>query len=127
MGMRGDRRWGTTQERGAALFGTAVATAIVSSIAAYAALTIAMSQARQGKVLHERPRTHYAAEAALVVAQERLWRNPNDCAGAPIGGTAQVTQGIDTDGTGGADTFVDLSWTNCGAGRRHVISARVTY
>ena len=114
-------------ERGGGLFGFAVLLALVSSIAAYAVLVVAMSQARQGKVLHERPRVRYAAEAGLVIAQERLWTNPDECTGNPPGSTAGLSQFIDTNGDSGGDTQVDVTWTNCGAGRRHRLSAKVTY
>lgn len=107
-----------TSERGGGLFGLAVIVALVSSIAAYAVLTVAMSQARQGRVLHERARVRYAAEAGLVMLRERLWRNPGYC-----GNSAEQ---IDTNGDGGGDTTVNLSVSNCAAIRRDM-TARVTY
>ena len=106
-------------ERGGGLFGFAVIVALIASIAAYAVLAVALSQARQGTVLRERPRVRYAAEAGLVMLQQRLWRNPGYCAAS--------SEQIDTNGDGGGDTTVELSVSNCGPTNRHQLLARVTY
>ena len=106
-------------ERGTGLFGFAVVLAIVASIAAYAILVIAMSQARQGHVLQEHPRARYAAEAGLVLLRERLLRNPAYCTSS-----SELT---DTNGDGGGDTWINLQVTNCGVTNRHQLISRVAY
>ena len=94
--------------------------AVVSSIAAYGALMVASSQARQGTVLGTRFRARYAAEAGIVIAQAKLWRDPAYC-------PAAAPEPIDTDGNGSADTTVELTVTNCGAGNAHEVRAKVAY
>ena len=124
---KANSRTGLSNSRGLGLLAFAIATAMISSLAAYAALLVSLNQARAGRVLHERPRARYAAEAGLVIAKERLWRNAGDCAGAGLGGTAGVVQQIDTDGDGSGDTSVQIQWTNCGANGQHRITSTVVY
>lgn len=99
----------------------ALATAVISSIAAYAALVVATSQTRYGPLLEHRPPSRYAAEAGLVIAQETLWRDPSYVGGAQM---------LDMDADGTADTTVVISVTPVDPmapqGRRR-IEARVTY
>lgn len=107
-------------ERGA-LLTFALATAVISSIAAYAALVVATSQARQGRVLQQRPSATYAAEAGVVVAREILWRNPT---------YTGETKMLDMNADGVAETQVTITVTPLNPleplGRRR-IEARVIY
>ena len=109
-----------TNERGA-LFGFAIITAVVSSIAAYAALFSATAGARMGAVLRGRPQARYAAESGLVIARERLQRTPTYCGS---------TEPLDTNADGVDDTNVEITVTTCGPGNErapHIVRARVTY
>lgn len=92
--------------------------ALVASAGAYAAVMTAYSQIRTSRLWRERTKARYLAEAALVIAQQRLWLSPGYC-----GGTVQV----DTNGDQVGDTPVAVTVSNCGAGNRHEIRARVTY
>ncbi len=60
-----------TGKRGLAL-AMVIMAALLTTIAAYAILLVATSQAKQGRFNADRTRTRYAAEAALVWAQQRL-------------------------------------------------------
>ena len=57
--------------RGVAL-GIAILVALITGIAAYTVLIVAMSQARQSSFQGVRARARYAAEAALVWANQQL-------------------------------------------------------
>jgi len=63
-------------KRGAAL-GIAIIAALITGIAAYTILIVAMSQARQSGFTGARAKARYAAEAALVWAHQQLSLNPN--------------------------------------------------
>ncbi len=103
-------------ERGG-LLGFALATALISSITIYAVLFSAISQGRQGRFLKERLRAQYVAEAGLVIAKERLWRDPTYA-----GGVVPVT---DTSGLN--STNVTITVTVPDASGRQQISANVVY
>ncbi len=106
------------RNRGAALVAVIV-TALITSIIAFGALLLAMSHAQTSDVQVDRLRAHYAAEAGLVLAQQKLWANPGYCG---------EFWSLDTDGVGGVDpTNVSITVTNCGAGNSHRIQAKVIY
>ena len=109
-------------------------TAVIFSIAAFGALTMAVSRARQANYVSEdRIRARYAAEAGLVWAMQQLWANPatfpNVCCNAGCAGTKQsASWPIDTDGGGPLPaTNVDVAVDNCGPDRLHTLSAKVTF
>ena len=62
-------------ERGLAL-AMVIMAALLAAIAAYAMLLAATSQATQGRFTVDHARTRYAAEAALVWAQQQLLADP---------------------------------------------------
>ena len=59
--------------------GIVVLTTIVFSVAAYAALFSALALRQRGDFYQRHAVASYAAEAGMVWAMQRLWRNPNDC------------------------------------------------
>ena len=126
MAMR-DRR-GTMPQRGAALLGFVIATALLASIGGYALLLGATSQVRQGRVATKRGQARSLAEAGLVTAMQRLFADPSYCPGGDgVGGPVQVdtnNNGLTTDAT---DASVTVIVINCGAGNAHTIRARATY
>ncbi len=102
-----------TNERGAIL-AIVIMAAVVFAIAAFALLTITLSSRKQARDVHQqRVRAHYAAEAGLVWAMQRLWVNPAYC-GSP--GPPQI------DGM-----TVTVTVSNCGAGNVHTLQATVSY
>lgn len=58
--------------KGAAL-GVALMLAVIGGIIAYGALYVAISQAQHARFYQERSKARYVAEAAQVIARERLW------------------------------------------------------
>lgn len=99
------------RERGAVL-GIVMLVALVATIASYAMLEVAVSRARQARFYRDRLPSRYAAEAAIVWAQQQLWTDSLFC-----GGTHTV---------GGVP--VQVTVTNCGGvGNAHVLSAKVIY
>ena len=90
----------------------AVLTAFVCSIAAYLVLFLAVCQARQARFYKNRMRARYAAEAAVVWAQQRLFADPAYCI---ANGDGPVLEGYQT----------KVTVTNCGAGNAHVVRGRV--
>ncbi len=98
-------------ERGAVL-GLALFTALIASFASLAVLQLAISQTQHAKFHHDRTRSRYAAEAGIVYAQQQLLANPGYCG----------TGGLDINGIS-----VDVTVTDCGAGKAHTVSAKVVY
>ncbi|HEX9780400.1 MAG TPA: hypothetical protein VGB20_04220 [bacterium] len=109
-------------ERGAVL-GLMIILAFVAAIVAYGNVMMAISQSRQSQWWHERPPARYAAEAGLVIAQERLWANPNYCASNDV-------VPIDVDGNGSTtdpgDLSVAITVQPCGSPTR-TITTKVVY
>ena len=103
--------------QGAALV-LVVVIALLCAIAAYVVLMAAVSGARMARVYRERTEARHLAEAALVIAMEKLWVNPNYCG---------VSESVDTNSDGTGDTAVPITVTNCGAGNAHTLKATVTY
>ena len=104
-----------------AILAIVIATAFMASIAAYAALLIASSQARQGAFARGRTEARYLAEAGLVIAMQQLAANPAYCG---------ATERVDTnwDGVANAsDPQVVVTVTSCGANNAHTLRATVTY
>ena len=108
-------------QRGLAMLGMVMAIALTASIAAYATLLVATSQARIATVTTVRSQSRYLAEAGLVIATQKLIANPAYCGG---------TERVDTDGDGvvnASDPSVVVTVTSCGAGNTHQITAAVNY
>jgi len=105
--------WG---ERGAVL-GFAIMTAFLASLAAYAMLVIAASQAQHARFHREHASARHAAEAGLVWARERLTR---EFAGGP---TFCGTPGPpDINGMS-----VEVTVSPCPGGWPRTVSSTVTY
>jgi Tfp pilus assembly protein PilX len=128
--MRADRR--PERERGAVLV-IVMISALVAAIVAYAELFVSASQAKHARFYRERTDARYLAEAAIVIAREKLF---NEAAtpfppGCPPGGTQTVTEHVDVNGNGVStdlvDRAVEVTVTNCGAGRLHLVTAKVMY
>jgi len=120
-------------DRGAALLIFVMTTAVLASIGAYATLFTAANQARLGQFSQGRGDARYIAEAGVVIAMERLWRNPNYpnalCATDPPNTPRDTTEYVDINNNGVAsagdgDAVVTVTVTNCGAGRLHKITAQ---
>ena len=110
-------------ERGFALMMVLI-TAVVFTVAAFAALTIAVSGAQQMTVISDdHLRARYSAEAGLVWAMQWLWAHPAEC----FLGSSDFS--IDTDGAGSLPlTWVDIAADPCpGPGVSGTLSAKVTY
>ncbi len=97
-------------QRGGALT-TMMALSAIASIASYAMLINAISNARHTAYHESRTRARYLAEAGVIFANQQLWADPN-YAGGP--------ETID-----GEDVVITV--TNPGAGRQHEINATVQY
>ena len=104
-------------ERGAVL-GIVLLSSLVFSIASLAMLSMATSHTQASRHEADKLRARYAAEAGLVRAMEKLWNDPTYCGEA---------WSIDTNGDGTAETTINITVTNCGAGSNQTISARVSY
>lgn len=76
------RSGGQQGERGAAL-GMVVVIAVCFSIAAFTALILALSRTRTKDFYKRRVVAHYAAEAGLVWAMQRLWVDSSECFHGP--------------------------------------------
>jgi len=105
-----------SRERGAAL-GLVIITAVVFAVAAFAALTMALSRAQVANTIGpERLRSNYAAEAGLVWAMERLWADPTW--GSGVGGPPDLVVPNDMNGDGviapGEGVSVDVQIAACG-------------
>lgn len=108
-------------EQGAALV-VAVLTALLSAIAVYTVMVLALSQARQAQFFRERLVARNAAEAGVVWAQQWLWVHPDDC-GVPDPPPASfdpvpVSVGVDVTDAGGP---------GCTPGSPKTIKATVSY
>ncbi len=117
--------------RGAVL-GITIMTALICGIAAYAVLQASVSEARHTKFMRGRTEARYLAEAAIVIAREKLWNEaampyPPGCTGGAIGTTLSTPEAVDTDGDGVGDINVGVTVTNCGPGNHHAITASHTY
>ena len=99
-------------KRGAVL-AVVVGVAIVAAIAAYAILLMVLAQGRHARFYRERLRARYAAEAGIVWAQQRLWRDPTYC-GSP---GPPAIEGL----------AVTVTISDCTAGSAKVIAAQATY
>jgi len=114
------RSW-TRDERGAAL-GLVIVSALVCSIASYYILRLAVSQSMGANFFQGRIQSRYLAEAALVIATQKLSTDPTWC-----GGPVQ----IDTNGNGALDadepTVQVTVSPPCVAGAQHVLIAKASY
>ncbi len=99
------------RERGMVL-GIAMLAALIATIASYAMLAVAVSRARQARFYRDRLPARYAAEAAVVRAQQRLWTTPGYCGelGLVIGGVT-----------------VDVTVSDCTPGNPKTVSAKAIY
>ena len=116
-----------TTQRGLALLGFVVAMATLASIAAYAILFVATSQARLGQFSRERMSSRNLAEAGLVIAMQKLWVDPNYPTCPTPGTTVTTTETVHTSGVITPDPTVEITVTNCGAGNLHTLRARAAY
>ncbi len=126
-------RW---REQGFVLTAVAVSAFIFSALA-FSTLMVALSHRRLSSTSNEgRLRAYYAAEAGLVWAQQRLWKDPNyplsscittPCPSSCAGSGAADTLSLDTNGDAVRETTVAITVTNCGAGNSHQVKAKVTY
>ena len=99
-------------ERGVAL-GMVIVLALIFAVAAFGVMTMSVSRSQTyGRQTH-RLKAQYAAEAGLVWATQRLWSNQAYC-GVP-----------DPPPVNGMN--IDVTVTNCGAGRTHALTAKVLY
>lgn len=103
-----------SREQGAVL-GLVIVTAAVFMVAAFAALTMALSRAQVANTIGvERLRAAYSAEAGIVWAMQRLWLNPSWASGAGV----DLTVPSDMDGNGviaaGEGLGVDVLYAPCG-------------
>ena len=124
-------RQAVRRARGVALV-TVLVTAVVFSIAAFSALMISLASRQRSQQSSEgRLRAQYADEAGLVYAMQNLWADPNYpkpcCASSCAGQNQSEFLDLDTDGNGSKETQVTITVTNCGAGRNHTLSAKVTF
>ncbi|MBI3324228.1 MAG: hypothetical protein HYZ92_03015 [Candidatus Omnitrophica bacterium] len=105
---------GTGEARSGFALAAVIMMAVIFSVFAYGVLSMVLG-ARQRAQFHEtRLRAKYATEAALVWAQQRLWRNNGECFPGPSNFTID---GI----------VVDVIVTpTCTASNRQ-LSARVSY
>ena len=104
-------RCSVRNERGVAGLITAVVTALIFALAAFAVLVMALASAQQNNPLDPaRLRARYAAEAGLVWATSQLWNDPGW--DSPTKGKSWSIQ-VDTNADGKADTQVDLTMPKC--------------
>jgi Tfp pilus assembly protein PilX len=122
-----------------AILAIVILTALIASLAAYGILIFAMGHARRSAAIQARMQARYVAEAGLVIAMEHLHNEattspyPPSCTGVNVGTKQSKAEFVDTtgpsgvpDGTAAApDPQVQVTITNCGAGRNHTI--RVIY
>lgn len=99
---------------------TMMALSAIASIASYAMIINAISNARHTEYHESRTRARYLAEVGTVFARERLWADPT-YAGGPL------TLDFDGDTVVESDETVIITVTNPGAGREHEIIATVPY
>ncbi len=126
--------------RGAAL-AIVVVTALICAIAAYGILILVRGQAGRALAFQQRLKARYASEAGLWIAMAKL-RNFPSYPESSIPGTtvttpcpsaggviARAEEAIDFDGNGPSanDQSVEITVTNCGAGRTHKVTAKVVY
>ena len=122
-------------ERGMAL-GIVILTSIVFTTAAFAVLSLSLSRTADAQFKEQRLRARYAAEAGLVRAMGRFWRQdvvgdaveyPPGCAAGSPSGAEEWAWDFDGDGTVEPNEKVTITVTNCGANREHTLAAKVTY
>ena len=85
--------WRPTRGRRGAALTIAIVFGVIASVASYTLLTIATSQARQGRFFRNRAGARAVSDAAIIWAQQNLYDNPT-WAGGPLtlnGYTAVVT------------------------------------
>ena len=117
-------------QRGAIL-GIVVIIAFICAVSVYSLLFIASSETRRARYFRDRTEAHYVAEAAMVIAREKLWGEaitpyPPGC---PPGGTLTTLEPVDTNSNGidPSDPTVPVTVTNCGAGRVHRLQTKATF
>ena len=99
-------------EHGIAL-GVVLMMALIFGAVAAGALMLSASRSQTSGLQAHRLKAQYAAEAGLVFAMQRLWKDPAYC-GNP---DPPVLNGLN----------VDVTVSNCGSGNTHTVSAKVTY
>jgi hypothetical protein len=110
--------------RGLVLLGMSIVIALAASIAAFAMLIVATSEARQGVLLGPRTISRYLAEAAYVRVTEFLWQNRTAC-------PASVSIDVDGNGTITPREVVGVNVSPCGnpgdENRRRTITLQTVY
>jgi len=102
----------SNNERGMAL-GMVIVMALIFAVAAFGVMTLSVSRSQTSGRQAHRLKAQYAAEAGLVWATQRLWRDQAYC-GTP-----------DPPAINGMS--VDVTVINCGAGHTHALIAKVLY
>ena len=95
-------------ERGALVLGAAILLAVVCSVIAYVLLMMASADVMRSHRVAEGIRADYLAEAGMVWADQRLWRDPTFC---------PTNLPVNLEGR-----TVLVSVTNCGTARQQVIT-----
>ena len=119
----------SNNERGVAL-GMVIVMALIFAVAAFGVMTLSVSRNQTSSRQAYRLRAQYAAEAGLVQATQRLWRDPTYPAASCIDGTCPACSPAGsslTDTATVAGTSVAITVTNCGAGNVHALVAKVLY
>lgn len=119
-----------TDERGVAL-AMVIVMALLFAVAAFGVMTLSVSRGQTSARQAHRLKAQYAADAGLVFAMQRLWRDPNypaslcvntPCPACTTPGTTALTDTVNV-----AGTQVAVTVTACGAGRTHKLQAKVLY
>ncbi len=124
---------GTTRRRGIALI-TVIVAAMVFSIAAYAVLFMSMGMSNRQSFNEKSVRARYAAEAGIVYAMQKLWKDPPTIAANCFPGTDDVPNFDDDSNPATPDAKIDIILTsdsgNCPPlipGERMKLQAKVTF
>ena len=129
-----------TSQRGAIL-AIVIITALLASLAAYAILIIARGAAARSNAISGKIRADYLAESGLVIATAKLRAQPDYPKTPALAGTTILTEcsspGVDAKASEVVNTVnaqgnsvpvsVDITVSNCGAGRQHKLTAKVQY
>ncbi len=118
-----------TNERGMVL-GMVIIMALIFAVAAFGVMTLSVSRSQTSALQSHRLKAQYVAEAGLVQATQRLWRDPTYPAASCIDNTCPACNPVGsslTDTTTVAGTSVEITVTNCGAGNTHKLSAKAVY
>ena len=99
-------------ERGIAL-GMVIVLALIFAVAAFGVMTLSVNRSQTSGRQTHRLKAQYAAEAGLVWATQRLWSSQANC-GVPDPPPINSMN-------------VDVTVTNCGAGKTHTLLAKVLY